>query len=44
MLLSAGTFMSPDLSYEGKTLLFAWSSGGRAKWQLANRFNLFPVI
>ena len=43
MLLSAGTFMSPELSYDGKTLLFAWSSGGREKWQQANRFNLFRV-
>ena len=43
MLLSTGTFMSPDLSYDGKTILFAWSSGGREKWKLENRFSLFRV-
>lgn len=43
MPLSEGTFMSPDLSYDGRSILFAWSSGGREKWQRENRFNLFRV-
>jgi hypothetical protein len=27
--LSSGTFLSPDLSFDGKTVVFAWSSGGQ---------------
>jgi hypothetical protein len=41
--MSSGTFLSPDLSYDGKTIVFAWSSGGRDKWKPANRFNIFSV-
>lgn len=43
MPLGEGTFMSPELSYDGRTILFAWSSGGREKWKRENRFNLFRV-
>ena len=43
MLLSEGAFMSPSLSYDGKTVLFAWTSGGHEKWKQENRFNLFRV-
>ena len=43
MLLSEGAFMSPALSYDGKTVLFAWVSGGHEKWKPENRFNLFRV-
>lgn len=42
-LLSSGTFLSPDLSYDGKTIVFAWSSGGTEKWTAKNRFHLFKV-
>jgi hypothetical protein len=42
-LLSTGTFLSPDLSYDGKTIVFAWSSGGTEKWTAKNRFHLFKV-
>lgn len=41
--LSSGTFLSPDLSYDGKTVVFAWSSGGSDKWTAKNRFHLFKV-
>jgi MYXO-CTERM domain-containing protein len=41
--LSSGTFLSPDLSFDGKTLVFAWSSGGNEKWTAKNRFHLFKV-
>jgi cytochrome c553 len=43
MPLSEGTFMSPDLGYDGHSIVFAWSSGGREKWKPENRFNLFRV-
>jgi hypothetical protein len=42
-LMSAGTFLSPELSYDGKTIYFAWSSGGHDKWVQANRYNLFKI-
>lgn len=41
--LSTGTFLSPDLSFDGKTIVFAWSSGGTDKWTAKNRFHLFRV-
>jgi hypothetical protein len=41
--MSSGTFLSPDLSYDGKTIVFAWSSGGKDKWKPENRFNIFSV-
>jgi hypothetical protein len=41
--LSSGTFLSPDLSFDGKTVVFAWSSGGSEKWQEKNRFRIFKV-
>ncbi len=41
--LDEGTFAAPDLSWDGKTIVFAWSGGGRKKWQPENRFNLFTV-
>lgn len=42
-LMSTGTFLSPDLSYDGKTILFAWSSGGHDKWVPQNRFHIFKI-
>ena len=42
-LMTTGTFLSPDLSYDGKTILFAWSSGGRDKWVQQNRFSIFKI-
>ena len=42
-LMSTGTFLSPELSYDGKTIYFAWSSGGTDKCVQANRFNLFKI-
>jgi len=41
--LSSGTFLSPDLSFDGKTVVFAWSSGGTEKFTAKNRFHLFKV-
>jgi hypothetical protein len=41
--LSSGTFLSPDLSFDGKTVVFAWSSGGTEKWTAKNRFHIFKV-
>ncbi len=43
MPMSEGTFVSPDLSWDGKTIVFGWSSGGKEKWKLENRFNIFKV-
>ena len=43
MPMSEGTFISPDLSWDGKTILFAWSSGGKQKWSPKNRFSVFRV-
>lgn len=42
-LMTTGTFLSPDLSYDGKTIVFAWSSGGKEKWARKNRFNIFKI-
>ncbi|NWK55636.1 hypothetical protein HW115_08435 [Verrucomicrobiaceae bacterium N1E253] len=42
-LMSEGTFISPDLSWDGKTIIFGWSSGGNKKWDPAAPFNLFKV-
>lgn len=41
--MTSGTFLSPDLSYDGKTIVFAWSSGGHDKWVQQNRFSLFSI-
>jgi len=41
--MTDGTFLSPDLSFDGETIVFAWSSGGREKWKPENRFNIFSV-
>jgi hypothetical protein len=47
--LSSGTFLSPELSFDGKTVVFAWSSGGgdksggSEKWVEKDRFHLFTV-
>ena len=43
MLLNDGAFISPDLSWDGKTILFAWSSAGREKWSPKTRFSIFKV-
>ena len=43
MPMSDGTFLSPDLSWDGKTVVFAWSSGGTTKWDPATRFSIFKV-
>ncbi len=41
--LNDGTFISPDLSWDGKTIVFGWSSGGTQKWSPKNRFSVFNV-
>lgn len=43
MAMSEGTFISPDLSWDGKTIAFGWSCGGTEKWKPENRFNIFKV-
>jgi hypothetical protein len=43
MPMSEGTFISPDLSWDGRTIVFAWSSGGTKKWDPATRFSVFKV-
>jgi hypothetical protein len=45
MLLSDGAFLSPDLSWDGKTVVFAWTAAAadRTAWVQANRFSLFSV-
>jgi len=42
-MMSEGTFISPDLSFDGKTILFAWSCGGKKKWSHETRFSIFKV-
>jgi len=42
-LMSEGTFISPDLSWDGKTILFSWSSGDKTKWSPKTRFSVFKV-
>ena len=39
--LQGGSFLSPDLSFDGKTVLFAWSSGGTENWVEKNRYKIF---
>jgi len=43
MQMSEGTFISPDLSWDGKTIAFGFSCGGTQKWKPENRFNIFKV-
>jgi hypothetical protein len=42
-LMSEGAFISPDLSWDGKTIVFGWSSGDPKKWAASTRFNIFKV-
>ncbi|MDP6633906.1 MAG: hypothetical protein QGG42_03335 [Phycisphaerae bacterium] len=42
-LMEEGTFISPDLSWDGKTILFSWSSGDPKKWSPETRFSVFKV-
>ena len=39
--LTGGSFVSPDLSFDGKRIAFGWSPGGGAKWEKQNRFSIF---
>ncbi|MBL7222606.1 MAG: NPCBM/NEW2 domain-containing protein, partial [Candidatus Brocadiae bacterium] len=43
--LEPGGFLSPELSYDGKTLLFAWTEGERTKYRWTERstYHLFQV-
>jgi hypothetical protein len=43
MPLSEGTFLAPDLSWDAKTIAFAWSSGNPKKWAPESRFHVFTV-
>ena len=43
MLMSEGTFLAPDLSWDGKTIAFTWSSGQARKWDPESRFHVFTV-
>ena len=42
-LMNDGTYISPDLSWDGKTIVFSWSSGEAKKWSPNNRFGVFKV-
>ena len=42
-LMEEGTFISPDLSFDGKTILFSWSSGDKMKWSPETRFSIFRI-
>lgn len=43
--LDYGAFATPDLSFDGKTILFAWTENSEHKWVYANKtcFHLFRV-
>ncbi len=41
--LNGGSFCSPDLSFDGKRIAFAWSPGGGDKFVKQNRFRIFVV-
>jgi hypothetical protein len=41
--LNGGSFCSPDLSFDGKRIAFAWSPGGGDKFAKQNRFRIFVV-
>ncbi|NLE03031.1 MAG: hypothetical protein GX640_24435, partial [Fibrobacter sp.] len=44
--LSGGSFVSPDLSYDGKTILFAWKPGSSSyvrSWDIDQCFHIFKV-
>jgi len=43
--LDRGGFLSPDLSYDGKTILFAWTEGEptRYKWTPRSTYHIFKV-
>jgi hypothetical protein len=42
-LMEEGAFISPDLSFDGKTILFSWSSGVKTKWSPETRFSVFKI-
>jgi hypothetical protein len=41
--ITSGSFLSPDLSWDAKTVYFAWSGGGAEKWVEKNRYHIFRV-
>ena len=43
--LDTGGFLSPELSYDGKTILFAWTEGERTKyrWTEHSTYHIFSV-
>ena len=43
--LDTGGFLSPELSYDGKTILFAWTEGERTKyrWTEHSTYHIFQV-
>ena len=41
--LQGGCFLSPDLSYDGKTILFAYTQCGGKGWDNVSSFHLFKV-
>jgi hypothetical protein len=41
--ITGGSFLSPDLSWDAKTVYFAWSCGGTEKWAEKNRYHIFCV-
>jgi hypothetical protein len=44
--LTGGSFISPDLSYDGKTVLFAWKQGSTnysASWNQDQCFHIFKI-
>jgi hypothetical protein len=41
--ITGGSFLSPDLSWDAKTVYFAWGCGGTEKWSEKNRYHIFCV-
>ncbi|NQT87699.1 hypothetical protein HQ560_13095 [bacterium] len=41
--LVGGGYLAPDLSFDGKQALFAYSEGSEQKWQIDSSFHIFKV-
>ncbi len=42
-LVGKGGFLAPDVSFDGKQIMFAYSEGSLQKWKTDSSFNIFKV-